>query len=103
MRSACSEAITYRRSNPTHLGAEGTSVFGMGARVPTQVISSLVPASRLPVTLGSGTVWGLPPRHTGLVSHYGQARGVVAQFCGTACKVTVTVDGAIFCICEVDA
>ena len=30
----------------------------------------------MPVTLGSGTVWGLPPRHTGLVSHYGQARGV---------------------------
>ena len=49
MRSLSSGGITDRSANPTHLGAEGTSVFGMGARVPTQVISSLVPASRLPV------------------------------------------------------
>ena len=76
MQSASSEAITYRNTNPTHLGAEGTSVFGVGARVPTRAYGSPVPASRLPDTLGSGSMWGLPPRHTGLVPHYGQARGV---------------------------
>ena len=42
MRSLSSGGITDRSANPTHLGAEGTSVFGMGARVPTQVISSLI-------------------------------------------------------------
>ena len=33
-----SEAITYRKSNPIHLGAESTSMFGVGAHVPTQVL-----------------------------------------------------------------
>jgi hypothetical protein len=50
-------------------------VFGMGARVPTQVISSLVPALRLPALAYSGSVPGLPPRSTEPVSHYRQARG----------------------------
>jgi hypothetical protein len=48
VRSLSCGGITDRFANPTHLGAEGTSVFKMGARHPTQVISSQVPASRLP-------------------------------------------------------
>jgi hypothetical protein len=52
---------------------EGTSVFRMGARVHTHVISSLpgpvFPVSRLPATACSGSVPGLPLRSTGLVSH----------------------------------
>jgi hypothetical protein len=36
--------IADRSANPTNLGAESTSVLGMGARVPTHVNSSLVPA-----------------------------------------------------------
>jgi hypothetical protein len=31
------------------------------------------PGMRLPDTCGSGFMWGLPPRHTGLESHCGQA------------------------------
>ena len=38
MRSAPSEAITYRKSNPYISVPEGTSMFGLGARVPTQVL-----------------------------------------------------------------
>jgi len=45
---SCGGGITDTSVNPRHLGAEGNSVFGMGVRVPTQVNSSLVPASRLP-------------------------------------------------------
>jgi hypothetical protein len=33
----------------------------------------------LPDTLGSGSMWGLLPRHAGLVSHYGQTRGVADE------------------------
>jgi hypothetical protein len=52
-----------------HIRAEGTSMFGMGARVPAQVISSLVPASRQPVVACSGSV-PAATRSTGLLSHY---------------------------------
>jgi hypothetical protein len=50
-----------------HLGAQDTGVFGMGARVlppPPHVVSSLVPALRLPAVACSGSVPGLPPRST---------------------------------------
>ena len=71
MRSAASEAVTYRKSNPIHLGAEGTGMFGVGGARSYPSIGALVPAACLPDTLGSGSMWGLPPRHTELVSHYG--------------------------------
>jgi len=59
VRSLSCGGITDRPANPTHLGAVGTSVFGMGAHVPNQVISSLVPTSRLPslVSHSPGVIW----------------------------------------------
>jgi len=39
VRSLSSGGITDRSANPTHLGAEDTSVFGMGARVPCNAVA----------------------------------------------------------------
>jgi hypothetical protein len=50
-------------------------MFGVGVRVPTQVLGPWYQL-RACLTHLVGSMWGLPPRHTGLVSHYGQARGV---------------------------
>lgn len=72
MQSASSKAINY---GPTHLGAKGTSVFGVGARVPTRVFGPRYQLRTGLTHLVVGSMWGLLPHHTGLVSHYGQARG----------------------------
>jgi hypothetical protein len=64
IRSPCG-GINDKPANSTHLGAEGTGVFGMGAHVPTQINSFLVPASSLPAVARSGCVPGLPPAASG--------------------------------------
>jgi len=57
-------------ANPTDAGAEGTSVFGMVARVPTQAISSLVPALRLPAVAVVAPCQGCHPAAHGWFPNY---------------------------------